>query len=66
MRYILPDVDWTHLLQIIVHEAPAGAVLEVHTIAMQAVAEATVQAAGRTDLTIQLGPAMPSVQDRAA
>ena len=66
MRYILPDIDWTHLLQIIVHEAPPGAVLEVHTVAMQAVAEATVQASGRTDLRIQLGPALPSSQDRAA
>ena len=66
MRYILPDVEWTPLLQIIVREAPPRAVLEVHTVAMQAVAEATVQAAGRTDLTIQLRPALPSGQDRVA
>ena len=66
MRYILPDVAWTPLLQIIVREAPSGAVLEVHTGAMQAVAEAAVQAVGRTDLTIQLKPALPAGQDRAA
>ncbi len=66
MRYILPDVDWTHVLQIIVREAPPGAMLDVHTGAMHAVAVATVRETGRTDLTVQLGPAVPAGGDRAA
>ncbi len=35
---MLPDEGWAPLLEIIVRDAPAGAVIEVHTPAMHALA----------------------------
>ncbi len=55
-RYILPDLPWLLLLDVIVRDAPPGSVIEVHTVAMHARCTEAVQAAGRVDLTVELGP----------
>jgi len=56
IRYILPTTSWSLLLEPIVRDAPSGAVLEVHTEAMQQLAEQTLQAYGRTDLIVHFRP----------
>lgn len=56
MTYILPTTAWAVLLEPIVHDAPPGAVIEVHTEAMQQLVVQTLQAAGRVDLTVILRP----------
>ncbi len=56
ITYILPDEGWASLLEIIVHDAPAGAVIEVNTAGMQALAERMLQAVGRQDMTVALRP----------
>ncbi len=53
---ILPDEGWAPLLEIIVRDAPTGAVIEVHTPAMQTLAERMLQAVGRQDVTVVLRP----------
>jgi hypothetical protein len=63
ITYILPDVGWAPLLEIIVRDAPPGAVIEVHTLAMHALAERMLQAVGRQDVTAVLCP--PRVMPRA-
>ena len=55
LTYILPTLDWAMLLDIIVREAPPGAVIEVHEPAMHALAEQKLHAAGRQDVTVRLG-----------
>ncbi len=52
--YILPDLPWDILLDAIMREAPAGAVIEVHTQPMQALVERRLIEAGRTDLVLRL------------
>jgi hypothetical protein len=54
VTYILPDLPWQVLLDAIVREAPAGAVIEVHTTAMKALVERRLADAGRTDLELRL------------
>jgi hypothetical protein len=54
ITYILPDLPWEILLDAIVREAPAGAVIEVHTPAMQALVKQRLTEAGRTDLVVRL------------
>ncbi len=54
ITYILPDLPWEILLDAIVREAPAGAVIEVHTQPMQALVERRLVEAGRTDLVLRL------------
>ena len=54
ITYILPDLPWEILLDAIVREAPAGAVIEVHTPAMQALVEERLAEAGRADLVLRL------------
>jgi hypothetical protein len=54
ITYILPDEGWAPLLEIIVRDAPAGAVLEVHTVGMQALAKRMLQDVGRQDMTVEL------------
>ncbi len=54
ITYILPDLPWEILLDAIVREAPAGAVIEVHTQPMQALVEQRLAEAGRTDLVLRL------------
>ena len=55
ITYILPDLPWEILLDAIVREAPAGAVIEVHTPAMQALVKQRLAEAGRTDIVLRLG-----------
>ena len=52
--YILPDLPWAVLLDGIMREAPAGAVIEVHTQSMQALVEQRLAEAGRTDIVLKL------------
>ena len=56
LTYILPDEGWAPLLEIIVHDAPPEAVIEVSTVAMQALAERMLQEVGRQDVTVELKP----------
>jgi hypothetical protein len=52
--YILPDLPWDILLDGILHDAPAGAVIEVHTEPMHELVERRLAEAGRTDLVLRL------------
>ncbi len=54
ITYILPDLPWEVLLDAIVREALAGAVIEVHTPAMRALVKQRLAEAGRTDLVVRL------------
>ena len=54
ITYILPDLPWEILLDAIVRDAPAGAVIEVHTQPMLAVVEQKLAEAGRTDIVLRL------------
>jgi hypothetical protein len=54
ITYILPSTDWASLLDVIVREAPPGAVIEVHTEAMQALSEAALHQIDRQDVTVRL------------
>jgi hypothetical protein len=54
VTFVLPDLPWEVLLDAIVREAPAGAVIEVHTTAMKAVVEQRLAEAERTDLELRL------------
>ncbi len=53
--FILPDLPWSTLLDGIMHDAPPGDVIEVHTEAMYALVERRLAEAGRTDLVLRLG-----------
>ncbi len=55
ITYILPDLPWDLLLDPILRDAPAGAVIEVHTEAMRELVERTLAEAGRTELVLRLG-----------
>ncbi len=55
ITYILPDLPWDLLLDPILRDAPAGAVIEVHTEAMRELVERTLAEAGRTDLVLRFG-----------
>ncbi len=55
VTYILPDLAWDLLLDPILHDAPAGAVIEVHTEAMYELVERRLAETGRTDLVLRLG-----------
>jgi hypothetical protein len=57
ITYILPDLPWAVLLDGIMREAPAGAVIEVHTQRMQVLVERRLAEAGRTDIVLRLGGA---------
>jgi hypothetical protein len=54
VTFVLPDIPWEILLDPIVRDAPAGAVIEVHTAAMHALVERRLAEAGRTDLVLRL------------
>ena len=56
ITYILPDEGWAPLLEIIVQDAPPGAVIEVNTAGMKALAERMLQEVGRQDVTVALCP----------
>ncbi len=55
ITYIQPDLPWDLLLDPILRDAPAGAVIEVHTEAMRELVERRLSEAGRTDLVLRLG-----------
>jgi hypothetical protein len=55
VTYILPSTEWACLLDIIVRDAPPGAVIEVHTEAMYVLSEAALQQIGRQDVTVRRG-----------
>ncbi len=55
VTYVLPDLPWDSLLDLIVRDAPAGAVIEVHTEAMRELVERRLAEAGRTDLVLRFG-----------
>ena len=52
--YILPTTDWAVLLPIILRDAKAGDMLEVHTREMWDLTTQMATDAGRTDLVIRL------------
>ena len=56
ITYILPDEGWAPLLEIIVRDAPAGAVIEVNTGGMHALAERMLGEVGRQDVTVAWRP----------
>ena len=56
ITYILPDEGWAPLLEIIVRDAPTGAVIEVNTPGMYALAERMLREVGRRDVTVVLRP----------
>jgi len=66
ITYILPDLPWDLLLDPILRDAPAGAVIEVHTEAMRELVERTLAEAGRTDLVLRLGRAGDAPKGQAA
>jgi hypothetical protein len=66
ITYILPDLPWDLLLDPILRDAPAGAVIEVHTEAMRELVEQTLAEAGRTDLVLRLGRAGDAPKGQAA
>jgi len=55
ITYILPDLPWDLLLDPILRDAPAGAVIEVHTAPMYELVEQRRVKAGRTDIVLRLG-----------
>lgn len=54
VTYILPDVPWDILIGPILHDAPAGAIIEVHTEPMQELVQRRLIEAGRTDIVLRL------------
>ena len=66
ITYILPDLPWDILLGPILHDAPAGAVIEVHTEAMRELVEQRRAKAGRTDIVLRLGRAGDAPKGQAA
>ena len=54
--YILPSMEWAPLLHIILKDARAGDIIEVHTAEMVAHAQQAVQAEGRMDVTVVFRP----------
>jgi hypothetical protein len=64
--FILPDVPWASLLEVIARDARPGDTIEVHTEAMRELAEAALQAEGRVDVVVALRAPRPRPNDRAA
>ena len=56
ITYILPTTAWASLLDVIVREAPAGAVIATYTDAMRALSEQALARVGRTDVVVDLRP----------
>ncbi len=54
ITYILPDLPWDILLDPILRDAPASAVIEVHTQLMCELVERRLAEAGRTDIVLRL------------
>ena len=60
ITYILPTTAWASLLDVIVREAPAGAVIATYTEAMRALSEQALARVGRADVVVDLRPAPES------
>ncbi len=56
ITYILPTTAWASLLDVIVREAPAGAVIATYTEAMRALSEQALARVGRADVVVDLRP----------
>jgi hypothetical protein len=54
LTYILPTVAWVSLLPIVAHDAPAGAVIEVHTAEMLLLAQQALQRCNCDDVEVRL------------
>ncbi len=65
MKYTLPDVPWSGLLWGIAKDAPADAVIEVHTPEMLALTQERLRAYGRPDIEVRL-VVVPSVYPEQA
>src|SRR5687768_4021789 len=52
ITYILPTTAWASLLDVIVREAPAGAVIATYTEAMRALSEQALARVGRADVVV--------------
>ena len=59
VTYILPTIAWASLLEIIVRDAPPGAVIEVHTSEMERVTEQTLITLNRRDVLVRFMPRKP-------
>ena len=60
---MLLTTAWASLLDAIVHDAPAGSVIEVHTEAMYSLVEQTLRVSGRTDIRVCFRqPRLPAVR----
>ncbi len=57
ITYTLPTTAWTSLLDLIVREAPAGAVIATNTEAMRVLSEQALARVARTDVVVDLRPA---------
>ena len=60
ITYILPTTAWASLLDVIVREAPAGAVIATYTEAMRARSEQAVARVGRADVVVDVRPSPES------
>ncbi len=64
--FILPDVAWISLLEVIARDARPGDTIEVHTEAMRELAEAALRAEGREDVVVVFRVPAPRPTGRAA
>ena len=60
ITYILPTTAWASLLDMIVRDAHAGAVIATYTEAMRALSEQALAREGRADVVVDLRPAPES------
>ena len=60
ITYILPTTAWASLLDVIVREAPAGAVIATYTDAMRALSAQALARVGRADVVVDLRPSPES------
>lgn len=56
ITYILPTTAWASLLDVIVREAPPGAVIATYTDAMRTLSEQALARVGRADVSVDLRP----------
>ncbi len=68
VTYILPTLAWASLLEVIVREAPPGALIQTETEEMRALAEHLLAQQGRADVRVLLRqpPGAPRPADYAA
>jgi hypothetical protein len=68
IRYILPTITWSSLLEVIVRDAPSGSTIEVHTEEMRDYTLWTLAESGRSDVQVFLrhDPLQTTPTDQAA